>query len=277
MRLGAPIFAKGLGPQEWAAAVRAKRYRAAYCPVDARADDHTVAAYVRAAHEADIIIAEVGAWCNPISPDETIRQKAICYCQERLALADRVGARCCVNIAGSRSSDWAGPDADNLSPDTFDLIVETVRLIIDAVKPTRTFYTLEAMPWTPPDSTESYVVLLEAIGRRRMAVHFDPANLLNSPRTYYGNSAIVRDFVARLGPHIRSCHAKDILISGPLSVHLDEVRPGTGNLDYRALLGALSTLDPDMPVMLEHLPNESEYDLAAQYVRGVAAQLNIAV
>ena len=85
------------------------------------------------------------------------------------------------------------------------------------------------------------------------------------------------DFVARLGPHIRSCHAKDILISGPLSVHLDEVRPGTGNLDYRALLGELNKLDADLPLMLEHLPNEAEYDLAAQYVRGVAKELNIAV
>ena len=178
MRLGAPIFAKGLGPEEWAAAVRAKGYRAAYCPVDARADDATVAAYVRAAQQADIVIAEVGAWSNPISPDEATRQQAIRHCQEQLALADRVGARCCVNIAGSRSADWAGPDADNLSPDTFDLIVETVRLIIDAVKPTRTYYTLEAMPWTPPDSTESYVQLMQAIERPRMAVHFDPANLL---------------------------------------------------------------------------------------------------
>ncbi len=275
MRLGAPIYAKGLGPQEWAAAVRAKGYRAAYCPVDARADDATVATYVRAAQEADIVIAEVGAWCNPISPDEATRQQAIRHCQEQLALADRVGARCCVNIAGSRSSDWAGPDAGNLSDETFDLIVETVRLIIDAVKPTRTYYTLEAMPWTPPDSTESYVQLLQAIDRPRMAVHFDPANLLNSPRAYYGNCAIIRDFVARLGPHIRSCHAKDILISGPLSVHLDEVRPGTGNLDYRALLTELGKLDAEVPLMLEHLPNEAEYDLATQYVRGVAAETGV--
>ena len=70
-----------------------------------------MAAYVRAAREADIVIAEVGAWSNPISPDEGTRQQAIRHCQEQLALADRVGARCCVNIAGSRSPDWAGPDA----------------------------------------------------------------------------------------------------------------------------------------------------------------------
>jgi len=277
MRLGAPIFAQGLDPEAWAAAVRAKGYRAAYCPVDANADDATVAAYARAAHKADIVIAEVGAWCNPISPHEETRQKAIHYCQEQLALADRIGARCCVNISGSRSADWAGPDADNLSPATFDLIVETTRTIIDAVKPGRSYYSLETMPWTPPDSVDSYVRLLQAIDRPRMAVHFDPANLCNSPRTYYGHRAIIEDFVARLGPLIRSCHAKDLRLTGPLTVHIDEVRPGTGEIDYRVLLGELSKLDADLPLMVEHLPNETEYDLATQHMRGVAKELGIAL
>jgi hypothetical protein len=30
-------------------------------------------------------------------------------------------------------------------------------------------------------------------------------------------------------------------------------------------------LDPDTTLIMEHLPDQSEYDLAATYVRGVAA------
>ena len=52
------------------------------------------------------VVAEVGAWSNPLSPDETTRTAAVELCKRRLALADRVGARCCVNIAGSRSENW---------------------------------------------------------------------------------------------------------------------------------------------------------------------------
>jgi hypothetical protein len=61
-----------------------------------------------------------------------------------------------VNIAGARGEKWDGPYADNFSQDIFDLIVETVRGIIDAVKPTRTFYTLEPMPYIFPDSADGY-------------------------------------------------------------------------------------------------------------------------
>ena len=49
------------------------------------------------------------------------------------------------------------------------MIVETTRQIIDAVKPTRTYYTLETMPWAYPDSARSYAQLLEAIDRPRLA------------------------------------------------------------------------------------------------------------
>jgi len=67
-------------------------YRAAYCPVNAKASDDVVKAYERAAGKADIIIAEVGAWSNPISPDDKTRREALEKCRTQLALADRIGA-----------------------------------------------------------------------------------------------------------------------------------------------------------------------------------------
>ena len=115
--------------------------------------------------KADIVIAEVGAWSNPISIDDTEREAALEKCRIQLALADRIGANCCVNISGSRGPKWDGPHPDNLTDDTFDLIVESVRLIIDDVKPTRTFYALETMPWAYPEGPDSYLGLLKAIDR----------------------------------------------------------------------------------------------------------------
>lgn len=68
---------------------------------------------------------------------------AVAYCQERLALAEAIGARCCVNIAGSCGDSRGGPHPANLTDDTFALIVDTARAIIDAVRPTRTRFALE--------------------------------------------------------------------------------------------------------------------------------------
>lgn len=277
MRLGGPLLERIEDPETWVAAVTQLGYRAAYCPVSADQDDQTVQAYVEAARKADIVIAEVGAWSNPISPDETERRQALAFCKQQLALADRVGARCCVNIAGSRGERWDGPHPDNLAEDTFDLIVESVREILDAVRPTRTYYTLETMPWIFPDSADSYLRLIRAIDRERFAVHFDPVNLVNSPSRYYRSGDLIRECLEKLGPYIRSCHAKDILMHPQFMVHLDEVRPGLGGLDYPTFLRELDRLDPDIPLMLEHLPDAENYRLAAEHLRKVARQVGVSL
>jgi sugar phosphate isomerase/epimerase len=275
MRFGGPVFGDLSDPAQWIAALQMAGYTAAYCPVNSNADSGTFQAYAEAAQQANIVIAEVGAWSNPISPDDSVRKAAMEKCQTQLALADEIGALCCVNIAGSRSEQWDGPHPDNFSMATFDLIVETTRAIIDAVKPRRTYFALETMPWIFPDSADSYFQLIKAIDRAHFAAHLDPVNLICSPQIYFNNTALIEQCFALLGPYIKSCHAKDILLASKLTVHLDEVRPGLGALDYRTLLRECRRLD--VPLMLEHLPDAEEYQLAAQYVRGVGAEIDIAL
>lgn len=245
MRLGGHVFLEQKNPENWAQALAEAGFRATTCPVDGETDMAELDDYLTMARRHDILISEVGAWSNPISRDEDTRRKAIAYCIRRLELAERIGAQCCVNIAGSRGEQWDGPDAENFSDETFELIVETTREIIDAVNPERTVFALEMMPWVFPDSADSYLSLVRAIDRKGFGVHFDPVNVISNPRTYYRNGEMIRDFFAKLGPHIRNCHAKDILLRGSLTVHLDEVRPGLGNLDYRAFLTELNKLHPD--------------------------------
>ncbi len=277
MRLGGPVFANFSDPEGWLAALRQLGYSAAYCPVSSEADPATIQAYADAAHKANIVIAEVGVWNNPLNSDEPTRRAAIAKCQTQLALADEIGARCCVNIAGSRSQQWDGPHPDNLTPDTFDLIVETVRTVIDAIKPRRTFYTLEPMPWMYPHSPDSYLALIKAIARQQFAVHLDPVNMINTLPRYYNNGGFLRECFDKLGPYIKSCHAKDIILGEKLTLHLDEVRPGLGHLDYGVFLQEVNKLEPDMPLMVEHLQTEEAYTLAADHIRSVAQKLQIKV
>jgi sugar phosphate isomerase/epimerase len=275
MRLGGPLFSKFSSPEEWVHAVRQSGYRAVFCPLGVEATETEIKAYTRAAREADIVIAEVGVWNNPLSQDESERKAAIQKCQASLLLADEIGARCCVNIAGSRGSKWDGPHPADLTAETFDLIVATTRTIIDAVRPARTFYTLEPMPWMYPDSPDSYLALIKAIDRKAFAVHLDPVNMINCPARYFDNAGFLKECFAKLGPYIRSINAKDTLLGDHLTVHLDEVRPGRGALDYTVFLQEAARLDPDMPFMLEHLPGETEYAAAAAHVRSVARQAGV--
>ncbi len=274
VRLGGPVFGDFKDPGDWIKAVKAEGYSAAYCPVPAGTDTATVKAFEKAAHDADIIISEVGAWSNPVSSDEKERKDAIKKCKESLALADLIGAGCCVNITGSRGKQWDGPDPLNISSETFDMIVQVTREIIDEVKPTRTFYTLETMPWALPDSPDSYLGLIKAIDRKQLAAHLDPVNMINSPRRYYNNGAFIKECFQKLGPYIKNCHAKDILLGTHLTVHLDEVLLGTGALDYKVFLTEVSKLK-NVPMMLEHLTTREDYTQAAANIRAIAKTAGI--
>lgn len=274
MRLGGPVFGDISTPQKWVAAVQAAGYRAAYCPVKNDASEATIAAYAQAAQEADIVIAEVGAWSNPLSSDEKIRREAREFCKRQLELADKIGAVCCVNIAGSLGTKWDGPCAADLTDAAFALIVESVQEIVDSVQPQRAVYTLETMPWMYPDSPQSYLDLIQAIDRKSVAVHLDPVNLIHCPQRYFHNAAFLRECFALLGPQIVGVHAKDIVLRENLTVHLDEVRPGLGGLDYGVFLEEMRALPPDTPFMLEHLPSEAEYALAAAFVRSQAKDIS---
>ena len=280
IRLGGPLFPqrKIECPDDWVREMKAAGYRAGPCPATAQASDAELRLLRETAAKHDLLIAEVGAWSNPISPDNEQREAALEKCRVQLDLADKVGACCCVNITGSRDADkWDGPHPDNLSQDTFDLIVESIRKIVDAVKPTRTYYALETMPWVFPDSPESYRRLLDAIDRERVAVHLDPVNLVNCPSRAYDTTGLLKRCFELLGDQIVSCHAKDIGFTQHLTIHLDEMAPGQGVMDYHTFLKLLDELGRDVPLLTEHLSGEEAYTAAANHIRSVADEIGVSV
>ncbi|MBD3626503.1 TIM barrel protein [Cyclobacterium sp.] len=278
VRLGGPIYQNYQSPDDWVAAVLNKNYRAAYCPVSLDAGSDEIRLFEAAAKKADIVIAEVGAWSNPISPDAEMARASFDKCTQSLQLADAIGANCCVNISGSKNPEhWAGPHKDNLTSDTFDQVVEVTRKIIDEVQPKRTHFALEPMPWAFPDSADSYLDLIRAIDRKAFGVHMDPMNLIITPGLYYGNADMIKSCFKKLGPHIRSCHAKDIQIREDYYMpQFTEVRPGLGVMDYQVFLQELSQLS-GIPLMMEHLSSAEEYDLAARYIRSEGKKIGITV
>jgi sugar phosphate isomerase/epimerase len=272
VRLGGPIFLKSGDPRELAREHRRLGYAAAYCPATELKD----AAKVEAAFKAEnVIIAEVGAWKNMLDPDLAVRKANLDYVTARMALADAVGARCCVDIAGSFNPKvWYGPHKDNFSKQFFDVTVENCRHIIDAVKPRRAKFALEIMGWTMPETAERYIQLIKAIQRPAFGVHIDVCNGINSPEKFYNNAAFTEELFAKLGRWVVSCHAKDLAWTPEMNVHFVEVIPGRGELDYRPYLKALTAIDA--PLMLEHLKTAEEYLEGATYIRKVAGEIGVA-
>ena len=277
IRLGGPIFLKSNDPAAMAREHRRLGYSAAYCPSIATVKDPDLLRSIQKAYAAEnVVIAEVGAWKNILDLDTEKRKQNLDYVTERCALAEAIGARCCVDIAGSYNPDsWYGPNPKNLSKEFFDATVENCRHIIDSVKPTRTHFTIEMMGWNIPDGPDSYLQLIRAIDRKAFGVHLDVCNGINSPRRFYENTAYIEECFRKLGPWIISCHAKDLQWVVQLNVHFLEVIPGRGQVDYKAYLQGLSKLKQDAPLMLEHLKTAEEYDEGRQYIRKVGAAAGV--
>jgi sugar phosphate isomerase/epimerase len=271
VRLGGPIFVKTDDPEELAQAHVKLGYRAAYCPGVDMANTQRIADIRKAFEKHDVVIAEVGRWCNLLDADANKRKENLKKVTEGLALAEAIGARCCVDIAGSYSTEhWFGPHPDNLSRKFFEATVENVRTIIDAVKPKHARFGLEMMGWALPDSADSYLELIKAIDRPAFGVHLDPCNVINCPSRFYRNTDLLNECFDKLGPHIVSCHAKDLAWDVEMNVHFREVPPGSGKLDFATYLRRLAGLDHDAPLMIEHCANEAEYDQARQFIRKLA-------
>ncbi len=276
--LGGPVFLGSDDPGALAREHRRLGYRAAYIPKVELDDKDRIKAIVKEFSGQDVVIAEVGAWVNMLDPDPEKRRKNLDYVERRLALAEAVGARCCVDIAGSYDPKvWYAANPKNFSQEFIDATVENCRHLIDTVRPTRTKFAIEMMPYSFPSGPDEYLRLLKAVDRRALAVHLDVCNAINSPQRMYNSGAVIRECFQKLGSWIVSCHAKDLAWEDYYQVCFREVVPGRGRIDYRTYLAELSQLPAEAPLMLEHLNGAEEYDAARKYIATVAGSLGISL
>lgn len=256
-------------PEEWIQTIKKYKLRAAIMPIRFDAPIEERREYLRLAKENDIVIGEVGIWRNVFDPDPVKRKESIEYSKNQLAFADEVGARCCVNISGAVGERWDGYYPENYSEETYERIIDVTREIIDAVKPVRTYFTLEPMYWMHPDSPEDYKQLILDVDRDRFAAHMDYANMITSMWKYHNCEAFVKRCFEVLGPYVKSVHAKDVVLVEQAPICIKETPPGTGRVNFRQVFELASAIDRDMPVFSEHLHGMEEYVKAISYMQSV--------
>lgn len=270
----------GVDPHLVVKKLKEKGYTAAYVPKLGIDQTDEIRETRRIFEEADIVMAEAGYWENLLDTDSGERHKNRDRLAEILAVADALGARCSIDTLGSYCHGRGNSkhSGKNFSEEAFQEAVEIARSCIDRVKPSTAFFVYEIFPFNVVDSPEGISELVRAVDRKQFGVHMDLVNLINCPRNYFNSAAIIQRSVDLFGDRIISAHAKDILLREPaISVILEEVRPGLGGLDMASYLRALNNLPHTVPLLMEHLDSEQEYDLAAAYVRKVAGDIDIAL
>lgn len=259
MRLGTSSPLKHSSPEEWAENQVKLGCSTVVFPVQSNEPEKKIIAYKKAADEAGLTIAEVGIWRNALAADPAERKANMDYCVEQLRMADFIGARCAVNVAGAFGPVWDGGYKANFSDDAWKQTVAMVKEIIDRADPKNTYFTLEPMPWMIPTSPKEYMKLLYSVGRNRFAVHMDIINMTNSADRYFFADEFIDECADILGNTIRSCHIKDVHLDSRYTIRLEECGPGDGEFPLRHYIERMHKIDPDMPVILEHLDTDEQY------------------
>lgn len=268
MRLGLSSPLRHDSPRHWAKQLKELGCGCVNFPLGCNDDKDKVKAYVEAAGEHDLVIAEVGIWNNMLDADLERRKAAIDYNIRQLIFADEIGAVCAVNIAGTpHGPRWDGGYRENFSPETFDLTVETIQYILKQANPQRTFFGIETMPWMIPSGPQEYLELIKRVDHPRFAAHLDTVNMITSPQRYFFNDEFLRECFSLLKGHICSCHLKDVLLEEEFTFRLRECAPGEGTFDLELFAELADREDPEMPVLIEHLRTDEEYSRALAYVK----------
>lgn len=278
MRIGLSSALQHETPEEWAVKLKGLGCRAVVFPVDYTAPENTIADYVSAAHKQDLMIAEVGVWNNVFAVDPTERRRAREKAVGQLRLADEIGAKCCVNVAGTYGGPlWAGGYKENYSKECWDLIVSYTRGLIDEVKPVRTKYCIEQMPWMYPTSPEECLEMLREVEREAFGIHLDVVNMINTPRRYFFSDDFLQECFDKLGKLICSCHLKDIKLKDEFTFQLEETYCGNGILNIEKYISLIDQYNPETPVIIEHLSTDEEYISSLAYVKRRLNRANIII
>jgi sugar phosphate isomerase/epimerase len=269
MRLGTSSPLSHSSPEEWASNQVKLGCSTVVFPVQSNEPTEKIDAYKNAADKAGLTIAEVGIWRNALAKDPSEQKANMDYCVEQLRLADYLGARCAVNVAGAFGPVWDGGYKENFTEDAFKKTVAMVQEIIDKAEVKNTYFTLEPMPWMIPTGPDEYLKLIDAVGRDRFAVHMDIINMINSADRYFHADEFIDECAEKLGKHIRSCHIKDVHLDSRYTLRLEECGPGDGEFPLRHYAEKMHEQDPDMPIILEHLDTDEQYIKHMNYLKEV--------
>ncbi len=232
--------------------------------------------------EHDVVVFEVGGYRNLLHPDETARRdnlKWIAYCIEA---ADKIGCPMVGTISGSRNpagNEWRDNYAvhpDNWTIETWRMLIDSIHTILRDTSGMKAAIGMEAQVTTNQDSPLAHRRLLDDVGSERLKVNLDPTNMVHL-YNHFHTTTLINNCFDLLGEDIYGCHAKDsYVLPHSQTVHVQEVCPGRGSLDYETYLVRISRLKWSRSLLPEHIPAD-QFDEAYAYIRSVAEKVGVKI
>ncbi len=232
-------------------------------------------AQVRAAlKKYDVEVYEVGGYRNMLHTNEVERQKNLRHLARCIEAAEKIGCRMVGTISGSRDpqnlrADNFAPHPDNWTEATWKILIQGVRQVLKDTAGCKAGLGMEAQVTTNQDGPKAHRRLMDDVGDPRLKVNLDPTNMI-SLSNYYHTTELLHECFDLLGEDIYGCHAKDtFIIPDQQTVHVQEVCPGRGVMDYETYLVLMSRMK-----WARSLPGD-QYIEAKAHIEKVAAKVGV--
>jgi len=241
---------------------------------------------LRELHDAlkqhDVVIFEVGGYRNILTADEKLRQKHIkrlAYCIEA---ADKVGCPMVGTISGScnpegdKAVDNYAVHPDNWTLETWNYLMIGFQQVLDDTAGMKAALGVEAQVTTNIDGPLAHRRLIDDMKSERIKTNLDPTNMVHL-HNHFHTTELINECFDLLGEDIFGCHAKDTyVLPHSQTVHVQEVCPGRGNLDYETYLIRLSRMKWSRSLLPEHIPSD-QFAEAYEYIRKVAGRVGVKI
>lgn len=211
-----------------------------------------------------IEVAGLGAYRAFCGRDEARRREGIEYLKRCLRVAPKLGTAVVATETGSMHPDnvWAGHPEDFDAP-AWKQLNDGLDELLPVAKESGSILALEGYVNNVLQNVNQVQGLLDKHKSPHLGLMLDPFNYL-SKHLLPAQERIVSHFLDEFEPFFVLAHLKDVAAEGA-EVNTPEF--GTGVFEFSRYFEFLRTRRPDLPIILEHLPNEHVPAAVARFRR----------
>jgi sugar phosphate isomerase/epimerase len=171
-------------------------------------------------------------------PDDSILAIELDRLRAAFDTARLLGAEMVISGCGSRHpTAFYGPHPENHLATTRERLISSLRRVVPVARDAGVVLALECHVTTALDTPEHIREVIRAFG------------------DVWANGGAIRHMWETLGGcYTSSAHVKDVRADPELVVHISEVSPGEGMLDFDAFFEVVRHLGENTAVIVEHLP-----------------------
>ncbi len=145
---------------------------------------------------------------------------------------------------------------ENHTQRTFDNVVDSLQQVCKVAEREGVFIAVEGHVLSCLDTPQRIRDLVDAVGSPALKFNYDPVNFTGSVKDVHDTRRILQQLKELMGPFTIAAHAKDCALGDELVLHIKEVVPGAGMMNYEIFMKDFNTLVPDGFFIIEHLPDE---------------------